>query len=151
MNTFLPTKNKISTTFRVARYREIVSYNKAGQKSTYLWDAEFDKITFLNAYLRKLYLNPNLKELDFRILLYIANSLKKDCVDVQLCPEKLKKKFHKSNSTISASIKRLVNAKVIEKVPGVNFKYEINPTGFYKGKRIEYLNNIDPSLVMQIQ
>ena len=142
-NTSMPT--------RVARYREIRNYDRLGHPTkSYKQDIGFEKVGFSKAALVFAIKNPMLKKIDYQLILHIAVKLEYGKDTVILNPKNLMLTLGKQTSAISESIKRLISIDLIQKIPG-RCKYQINPMIIFKGKRIDYLEDIDPALIEKVK
>ena len=151
-NVFLPKPGSITT--YVAKYKRYQNYNSKGYlTSDSKVDVDHIKVSFSDEYLKDRMSNKILKEIDFRLLDFIVCNLDKNTDIVTLNPTIIVKHIPRQKSSISESIKRLITAKYIAKLTGPKIgrcKYEINPKFYFKGNRIEYLEKIDPSYIVQI-
>ena len=148
MNVFIAKTGVI--TAPIAKFRKFDSYDKNRNKNEVKVDIDFEKVTFSEDFFIDRMKSKDLKLIDFKVLDYILRSIEKNSDTVVLNPKIIVRYIPRGSSTISDSIKRLIKLEYINIVQGKRCKYQINPTKFFKGNRIDYLESINPYLIRQV-
>ena len=133
----------------VSNYSLMINYDAKGNRVVYKIELELDKISLSSDILKNVMNSKVLNDLDLRMLFYIIYKLEKDSDEVTLNPKIIMRYLDWKSSSISNSISKLCQEGYIKPITGKGngrCKYQVNISYFFFGKRIEFLENIDPKL-----